>query len=150
MRTVRPASVADLDAVIGIAPAGAERREAIAEWVHSGQCHVLWQDGFAAGYTAFTRTFFRSPFIEMLVVSPLVRRQGVGRTLVEHCIGLVPAGDKLWTSTNQSNTPMQALLPPLGFVRTGMFEHLDPGDPELIYLRWSGLSGWSARGAADP
>jgi ribosomal protein S18 acetylase RimI-like enzyme len=125
--------------VIGIAPAGTERREAIAEWVAAGQCHVLWQKGMAAGYVVLTRGFFRSPFIEMLVVSPLARRQGIGRALVEHCIGLVPPGEKLWTSTNQSNTPMQALLPQLGFARTGMFEHLDEGDPELIYLRWLGL-----------
>jgi ribosomal protein S18 acetylase RimI-like enzyme len=141
MREIRLAAPADLDAVIGIAPASAERREAIAEWVQAGQCHILWQDGFAAGYAVLTRSFFRSPFIEMLVVSPLTRRQGVGRALVEHCIGLVPPDGKLWTSTNQSNLPMQALLPQLGFVRTGMFEHLDAGDPELIYLRWTGLAG---------
>jgi GNAT superfamily N-acetyltransferase len=139
MRAIGLATPADLDAVIGIAPAGAERREAIAEWVQAGQCYVAWQDGAAVGYTAFTRSFFRSPFIEMLVVSPLTRRQGIGRALIEHCIGLVPPDAKLWTSTNQSNLPMQALLPQLGFVRTGMFEHLDEGDPELIYLHWTGL-----------
>jgi ribosomal protein S18 acetylase RimI-like enzyme len=139
MRAIRLATPTDTAAVIGIAPAGAERQEAIAEWVGAGQCHVLWQDGVAAGYAAFTRSFFRSPFIEMLVVSPLTRRQGIGRALVEHCIGLVAPDEKLWTSTNQSNLPMQALLPQLGFVQTGMFEHLDEGDPELIYLRWPGL-----------
>ena len=135
-RSIRIAAPADIDAVIGIAPAGDERREAIAEWVHAGQCHVAWQDGAALGYAAFTRSFFRSPFIEMLVVSPRARRQGIGRSLVEHCIALTPPGEKLWTSTNESNLPMRTMLPQLGFVRTGMFEHLDPGDPELIYLRW--------------
>lgn len=139
MRTIRLATPAEIDAVIGIAPTDAERRQAIAEWVEAGQCHVLWQDDTPAGYVVLTRSFFRSPFIEMLIVSPLARRLGVGRALVEHCIGLVPPDAKLWTSTNQSNTPMQALLPQLGFVRTGIFEHLDAGDPELIYLRWSGL-----------
>jgi GNAT superfamily N-acetyltransferase len=135
-REIRLATPADIDAVIGVAPAGDERREAIAEWAHAGECHVAWQDGAAVGYTAFTRTFFRSPFIEMLVVSPLTRRQGIGRALIEHCIALTPAGQKLWTSTNESNMPMRIMLPTLGFIQTGMFEHLDPGDPELIYLRW--------------
>ncbi len=139
MRAIRFATPAEIDAVIGIAPAGTERQEAIAEWVQAGQCHVLWQDGMAAGYAALTRSFFRSPFIEMLVVSPLTRRQGIGRALVEHCISLVPPGDKLWTSTNESNTPMRAMLPQLGFVYTGQFAGLDEGDPERIYLRWSGL-----------
>jgi GNAT superfamily N-acetyltransferase len=139
MREIRLATPAEIDAIIGIAPAGDERRAAIAEWVQAAQCHVLWQDGVAAGYTAFTRTFFRSPFIEMLVVSPLARRQGIGRALVEHCIGLVPPDAKLWTSTNESNAPMRAMLPQLGFTYTGQFAGLDEGDPERIYLRWSGL-----------
>lgn len=141
MREIRLATPAEIDAVIGVAPAGRERQQAIAEWVQAGQCWVCWQDGMAAGYAAFTRTFFRSPFIEMLVVSPSTRRQGIGRALMEHCIGLVPHDQKLWTSTNESNAPMRAMLPQLGFVYTGQFAGLDEGDPERIYLRWSGLSG---------
>jgi GNAT superfamily N-acetyltransferase len=141
MRQIRLATPAEIDAVIGIAPAGRERQEAIAEWVQAGQCWVCWQDGIAAGYTAFTRTFFRSPFIEMLVVSPAIRRQGIGRALMQHCMGLVPPDQKLWTSTNESNAPMRALLPQLGFVYTGQFAGLDEGDPERIYLRWSGSPG---------
>ena len=136
MLSIRPASEADIETVVGIAPAGPERREAIAEWVLAGECHIAWREGFAAGYVVLTRSFFRSPFIEMLVVSPTARREGIGRALIEHCIGLTPPELKLWTSTNESNTPMRLLLPQLGFEQTGMFEHLDPGDPELIYLRW--------------
>ena len=136
MLSIRLATAADIDAVVGIAPAGAERREAIAEWVHAGECHIAWREDFAAGYVVLTRSFFRSPFIEMLVVSPTARRQGIGRALIEHCIALTPPDQKLWTSTNESNTPMRNLLPQLDFIQTGMFEHLDPGDPELIFLCW--------------
>jgi ribosomal protein S18 acetylase RimI-like enzyme len=135
MRSIRLATSAETEAVIGIAPAGDERREAIAEWVAAGQCHVLWQDGVAAGYVVLTRSFFRSPFIEMLVVSPQHRRQGIGRALVEHCMGLVPPQQKLWTSTNESNFPMRQMLQQLGFLYTGQFFGLDEGDPERIYLR---------------
>ena len=139
MLSLRLATAADIDALIAIdhvAAHSADRREAIAEWVALGQCHLAERDGAVAGYVALTRSFFRSPFIEMLVVSPDTRRQGIGRTLIQHCIALTPPGQKLWTSTNESNTPMRILLPQLGFIQTGMFEHLDPGDPELIYLRW--------------
>lgn len=136
MLSIRPATAIDIEAVIGIAPAGTERREAIAEWVLAGQCHIAWRDDLAAGYVVLTRSFFRSPFIEMLVVAPAARRTGVGRALVEHCITLTPTGQKLWTSTNESNAPMRALLPQLGFEPAGRVEHLDPGDPELIFLRW--------------
>jgi len=136
------ATEADLAALVAldtIAARSPERREAIAEWIGLGQCHVVRLDTRPAGYVARTHSFFRSPFIEMLMVADWARRRGLGRALVTHCIALTPPGDKLWTSTNLSNTPMQALLPQLGFVHTGQFEHLDPGDPELIYLHWSGL-----------
>ena len=143
MPAISPATPDDLAALVALDPIARhsiERRDAIAEWIGLGQCHVARLDGRPAGYVALTRSFFRSPFIEMLMVAEWARRRGTGRALVAHCIGLLPAGEKLWTSTNQSNTPMQALLPQLGFVRTGMFEHLDEGDPELIYLRWPGLA----------
>jgi ribosomal protein S18 acetylase RimI-like enzyme len=137
---IRPATAADVDALIAldaIASSNADRREAIADWVSLGQCHVaVAADDSPIGYVALTTSFFRSPFIEMLQVDRAARRQGIGRTLVLHCVALTPADRKLWTSTNESNLPMQALLPQLGFEMCGRFEHLDPGDPELIYLRW--------------
>jgi len=139
MLAIRPAIAADTVALITIdhiATNSAERRQAIADWVALGQCHLAERDGAVAGYVALTHSFFRSPFIEMLIVDAAFRRQGIGRTLIEHCISLTPADQKLWTSTNESNSPMRALLPQLGFEQTGRFEHLDDGDPELIFLRW--------------
>jgi ribosomal protein S18 acetylase RimI-like enzyme len=137
--SIRPAFAADVAQLIAldtIAYRSEERRQAIADWAGAGECHVALGAGRITGYAALTRSFFRSPFIEMLMVAEADRRAGIGRALIEHCIGLTPPSEKLWTSTNLSNTPMQALLPQLGFVRCGMFEHLDPGDPELIYMRW--------------
>ena len=141
MLSIRLASAADVDALIAIdhvATHSADRREAIAEWTAFGQCHLAMSDGAIAGYVALTRSFFRSPFIEMLMVGAASRRQGIGRALIDHCIVLTPADQKLWTSTNESNAPMRNLLPQLGFIQTGLFEHLDEGDPELIFLRWPG------------
>lgn len=143
-RSIRLATASDVAALVAldsIAAGSADRREAIAEWTALGQCHVALDAGVHVGYVALTRSFFRSPFIEMLMVAASARRTGVGRALLEHCISLTAPQLKLWTSTNQSNTPMQALLPQLGFVQTGIFEHLDPGDPELIYLRWPAAAG---------
>jgi len=42
---------------------------------------------------------------------------------------------KLFTSTNQSNVPMQGLLATLEFARSGLIENLDDGDPELVYFK---------------
>lgn len=139
MLAIRLATATDLEALIAIdhiAAHSAERREAITEWVALGQCHMAERDDAVAGYVALTRSFFRSPFIEMLIVGAAFRRRGIGRALIERCIALTPSDQKLWTSTNESNAPMRVLLPQLGFVQTGLFEHLDEGDPELIFLRW--------------
>ena len=42
---------------------------------------------------------------------------------------------KVFTSTNQSNLPMQRLCDRLGFIKSGYVENLDEGDPELIYVK---------------
>ncbi len=44
-------------------------------------------------------------------------------------------GKRVWTSTNESNAPMRALLGSAGFVESGRVDNLDPGDPELIFVR---------------
>jgi hypothetical protein len=47
----------------------------------------------------------------------------------------MPPGEKLWTSTNQSNQAMRLLLPRLGFIESGRIDNLDEGDPELVFVR---------------
>jgi GNAT superfamily N-acetyltransferase len=136
--TVRQAfseDVAELMALDPIAYRSEERREAIAGWAGAGEAYVALSAGRIVGYAALTHSFFHSPYLERLVVAEADRRGGIGRALLEHCAGLVPPGEKFWTSTNQSNAPMQALLAQAGFVQSGIVENLDEGDPELIYLR---------------
>ena len=42
----------------------------------------------------------------------------------------------MFTSTHASNLPMQALLAKSGFEPSGIIHNLDPGDPELVYVRF--------------
>ncbi len=88
-------------------------------------------DGRLVGYAVTHRHFFGQPMLELVMVAPDFRRQGIGAQLIGAAISA--ADPVLWTSTNQSNRPMQALLERLGFVRSGIIEGLDPGDPELVY-----------------
>ena len=46
--------------------------------------------------------------------------------------------DRLWTSTNLSNHPMQGLLRRLGYRLSGVLHYLDPDDPELVYVQGAG------------
>jgi GNAT superfamily N-acetyltransferase len=92
--------------------------------------------GKPAGYAIVSRRFYSRPFIELLAVAPNFRRGGVGGALLRACSAAF-ADEILFTSTNQSNGPMQALLAKTAFEPSGVILNLDPGDPELIYVRHS-------------
>ncbi len=102
--------------------------------VRQRECYIAREGWDVLGFLILTREFFSQYFIELLVVHPDRRRTGAGTALIEHIEKIVPA-EKLFTSTNESNTPMQALLEKLGYVRSGCIDNLDDGDPELIYFR---------------
>ena len=108
---VRAAGSDDVAALVGIDPyaqINAERRTQIEVWVESGQCFVAERDGETVGYSVLTKHFFHSFFVDLLMVAEVNRRSGVGTAMIEHLIGLIPPGEKLWTSTNESNAPMRA------------------------------------------
>ena len=91
--------------------------------------------GPVVGLATHDRSLFGRPFLSLLLVAAAARRGGAGSALV---LGVVDRteGDRLFTSTNSSNEPMRMLVGRLGFVSCGYVEHLDDGDPELVYVRW--------------
>jgi ribosomal protein S18 acetylase RimI-like enzyme len=101
--------------------------------LRSEVCLVAEQDGAVVGYVVLEYTFYDQGFVSMLYVAAAARRRGVGRTLMREietrCETL-----KLFTSTNASNGPMQALLDSLGYIPSEVIQNLDPGDPELVYF----------------
>jgi ribosomal protein S18 acetylase RimI-like enzyme len=97
-------------------------------------CYIAREGGAIIGFAVLTRHFFGEYFIELLVVHPDHYRKGVGTSLLRHIEKILPA-EKLFTSTNVSNLPMQALCKTLGFVVSGWVDNLDEGDPEIIYFK---------------
>ncbi|MEQ5284572.1 GNAT family N-acetyltransferase [Providencia huaxiensis] len=75
---------------------------------------------------------FAHSFIELLMVNRQYRRQGLGLTLINK-LKMQSKSQKIFTSTNQSNTATQHLLIKAGFIPSGYIENLDDNDPELIY-----------------
>jgi len=110
------------------------RRPFIERAIAAGECYVAASSDEIVGYAVFDRSFFEQPFVSLLIVAEPQRRRGIGVVLMRHLESISP-GDKLFTSTNASNTPMQRLCEQLGFVRSGYIEHLDEGDPEIIYFK---------------
>ena len=85
-------------------------------------------------YAVLNYKFYDNGWIEMLYVHQQFRCQGIGSALIRHLVNECRT-PKLFTSTNQSNVPMQRLLAKLEFDRSGIIENLDEGDPELVYFK---------------
>jgi GNAT superfamily N-acetyltransferase len=127
--------MAAIDAASG-APASDARNLLRAELLAAGCSWIAEAGGAAAGYALASRRFFARPFVDVLVVAPAFRRRGVGLALMAACQG-DHDDDRLFTSTNRSNRAMRALLAKAGFQPSGRIDNLDPGDPELVFVRFN-------------
>jgi GNAT superfamily N-acetyltransferase len=134
MQRIGPDDLARLqaaDARMAIDPA---RREHIGELLGYGLSWAAIEAGEVVGFAVVTRHFYGFPFVDLLVVAENGRRRGAGSALMAHCEAVHDA-DRIFTSTNESNEPMRALLSKAGWLPAGVVHYLDPGDPELIFVK---------------
>ncbi|WP_332774304.1 GNAT family N-acetyltransferase [Phenylobacterium sp.] len=137
--TVRLAGPADLPAALAmdeVAARDAHRHDWLTR-AFAGEkgrvARLALLDGEPAGF-AVMGEFFSNPFLDLIVTAPAARRRGVAAALLTE-IERVHAGQKLFVSTNVSNTIMQGLLSCRGYLPSGQVDNLDPGDPELFFVR---------------
>lgn len=133
-RTVSRAAAAQIESIIRLDESviGSRSRERmIREAVIRGQCHVIKTESGVAAFGILNYHFYGNGFIDLLIVGKEYRCRGLGRTLVESFREMCET-DKLFTSTNSSNIPMQNVLDGCGFRCCGWID-LDKGDPELVY-----------------
>lgn len=134
MNHFRLATPQDIDGLIEIDSIKThERALKIAQWVADKNCYLIEQETQIDAYAVLHYHFFDFGFIEMLMVNKQFRRLGLGVELINQ-LKLICTTSKLFTSTNQSNTAMQALLNHTQFLASGVIENLDDDDPELIYV----------------
>ena len=136
---IRPATPHDehaITAVDAIASAGdRERMRRLQEAIAAGECIVYERDGRVLGFAIVRRThFYGRDFIDLLVVASDARRQGLGRSLMRASTSTATTS-RVFTSTNKTNTAMQALLQSEGWSPSGELVGLDEGDPELVYYQ---------------
>ena len=117
------------------AQAHPERGDAVRAAVGKGHCQVAIRNGQVAGYVLTHDDFFGYGFVSLVVVAPGQQRRGVGLRLLAAAEAACQT-EKLFTSTNQSNGAAQRLFASAGFVRSGQIDHLNEGDPELVYMKW--------------
>ncbi|TNC75113.1 GNAT family N-acetyltransferase [Janthinobacterium lividum] len=134
-RAALPGDVEAMLACDAYAQAHASRGDAVRAAVGQGHCQVAIRAGQVAGYVLTRDDFFDYGFVSLVVVSPAHQRRGVGVRLLAAAEAACQT-DKIFTSTNQSNLAAQRLFASAGFVRSGQIDHLDEGDPELVYMKW--------------
>jgi GNAT superfamily N-acetyltransferase len=138
----RPATSHDERAVLAVdanaSAADQERQEVLREGVRTGQCIVYERDAHVLGVLVLKpRHFYGRDFIDRLFVSADARREGIGRALIRAAVDSAST-PRVFTSTNKSNTAMQALLRSEGWSPSGELVGLDENDPELVYYRSRG------------
>ena len=111
-----------------------QRKVFIKKSILDGNCYVAVIEGKIVGYAVLEYTFFDCGFISMLWTKEELRRKGVGTKLIAH-LEKKCKKEKLFTSTNKSNAPMQKLMRKLKYKKSGIVHNLDPGDPELFYFK---------------
>ncbi|NNN00370.1 MAG: GNAT family N-acetyltransferase [Acidimicrobiaceae bacterium] len=136
--SARRATSKDFDTVVSLdreSFVGQDRGPLLAARLQSGEVILLERDGRALGYAVVrARSFFGHDFLEVLVVARDERRRGAGGFLLNSAVSL-SSTERIFTSTNRSNSPMTALLDKQGWRLSGQLEGIDEEDPELVYYQ---------------
>lgn len=137
IRTVTSDDLSSLYAIDHIAGSDLKRKGLISNAIND-QCAWLVEssDGHMVGYGILSHDFFGRSFIELIYIDERHRSKGYGSAVIRY-LEQKSRSDDLFTSTNESNAHMQHVLTNLGYERSGTIFNLDPGDPELIYVKKS-------------
>ena len=124
----------DLKKIDSLASSNPKRAQQIDDWLMHDVVRVLLVDERVTGYAVLDNYFFHYDHIEMLMIAEAQRGKRLGQMLIEDLEQLAETG-KMFTSTNLSNTMMQRLLSRIGYRTCGYIDELDPGDPEIVYVK---------------
>jgi ribosomal protein S18 acetylase RimI-like enzyme len=133
---IRPAWAADLVGLKRVDPRLADpmRARNASNVLGLGRSWIADVGGAPAGFALTSHAFFYKPVIELLVVAEAYRRRGIALMLLDHCEA-AHNDDRIFVSANASNAAANALFAKAGFQGSGIVYNLDPGDPELIYVK---------------
>jgi GNAT superfamily N-acetyltransferase len=136
---VRAASADDLSALEPILPAFLHppyKRGRFLRALAGGEVVVAEDDGAVTGFM-WCNEFFGHTFVNVLAVANQYRRHGYAGILLAHAEQHALT-DRVFTSTNASNATMHAVLARYGWRRCGEVDDIDPGDPEIVYVKYRG------------
>jgi GNAT superfamily N-acetyltransferase len=138
---VRKAAITDAQSIKNIdtiVPLNPTRAEMIDTWLHKDIVLVAEIDERIIGYGVLNHEFFHQSQIDILMISKEHRGKGIGEAIL---LALEKYTDtsKMFVTTNISNHSMQKLLFRNGYKPCGYIDELDPGDPELVFVKHIGI-----------
>jgi len=119
LKNVTKASIDDLDSIVHIdidVIGNDSRRNYIKHSIDEGRCVIVKEDNSISGFLTYDTNFFDCTFLSLIIVSPTKRRRGYASSLLSYMLSHSP---KVFNAN--------------GFIRSGIVENLDEGDPEIIF-----------------
>ena len=110
------------------------REEKITKAILYEECFIILADEREVGFVIFNYSFFDKGWIELIVIDEKYRGKGIGRKTFD-LICKQCKSDKVFTSTNSSNTQMQRALTKADFAFAGEINGLYDEDPERFYYK---------------
>jgi GNAT superfamily N-acetyltransferase len=107
---------------------------------------ALFEDQIV-GLVARDQSFFDQDFIPKLFVLESFRKHGIGQALM-NAMARACRTEKIFSSTNLSNTPMLKLFRKLDWTYAGTIDHIDAGDPEVFFVKYRQAKSEVADGQA--
>ena len=110
------------------------REEKISKAILDDECFIIFANNREVGFVIFDYRFFDQGWIELIIIDEEYRGKGIGGEVFD-LICKQCKTNKVFTSTNSSNTRMQRALAKADFSFAGEINGLDDGDPELFYYK---------------
>ena len=131
---VRRATPTDLAAIVQLHDqVHVDRTDYLTHVLQSETCFLAHEEVIVGLVVLRHGRFFGRDFVDYLRVRPDHRRKGTGRLLLRRSVSAATSS-RVFTSTNESNHPMQMLLASEGWHLSGRLVGLDEGDPEFVYF----------------
>ena len=131
---LRAAQAGDVSAIEAMDPGRAGTAGQIQALLRERHCLVAVEQGEVTGFLVrWPGHFYGRDFIDLLYVAPGWQRRGAGRALMRAALRDASTS-RVFVSTNESNTPMRALLRGEGWTPSGVLTGLDEGDPEHVFF----------------
>jgi GNAT superfamily N-acetyltransferase len=134
IRLAKPGDARALKGIDTVVPRDPARADWIDRWLREDTVVIAEVDGRVVGYGVLNHGFFHQAQADMLMLHPEYRGKRIGEQLL---LALEERCDtpKFFVTTNLSNHRMQSLLLRMGYEPCGYIDQLDPGDPELVFVK---------------